>query len=409
MNEAALDRTARQAGGRIVAALAARFRNLDIAEEAFADACARAAETWPRDGVPRDPAAWLYRVALRRAFDALRRLRTRERLLPDRPEPEPSAEEVMIDDASLIPDERLRLMFICCHPAIAAEARAALTLRLVCGLSTAAIARAFLIAETTLAQRLVRAKRKIAEAGVPFEIPGPDAWPDRLDAVLSTLQIAYAQAHGDAAGAGPHAGYAAEMLELTRVLAELLPEEPEALALAALVRYAEARRPARLDVSGAMVPLSEQDPALWRRPLIEDAEIYLKRAAGLGPLGPLALQAAIHGAWCARRSLAEPPPWRGVLALYDALLVARDDPVVRLNRAVALAEVAGINAALQEVEALDGRALADFLPYHAVLADLLRRAGRGEEARHAYDAALGLDPAPAERLWLEARRRSLAG
>jgi RNA polymerase sigma-70 factor, ECF subfamily len=167
---------------------------------------------------------------------------------------------------------------VCCHPAVAADGRAALTLRLVCGLSTAEIARAFLVSEPTLAQRLVRAKRKIAEAGVPFEVPGPEAWPERLDAVLSTLEVAYAKAHEDAAGAGPHAGYASETLELTRVLAELLPEEPEALALAALVRYAEARHPARLDGEGAMVPLSEQDSALWRRPLIEEADAHLGRA-----------------------------------------------------------------------------------------------------------------------------------
>ncbi len=239
----------------------------------------------------------------------------------------------MTDNAELIPDERLRLVFVCCHPAVAAEARAALTLRLVCGLSTAEIARAFLVPEPTLAQRLVRAKRKIAEAGVPFEVPPPKTWPERLDAVLSTLEVAYAKAHEDAAGAGPHAGYASEMLELTRVLAELLPQEPEALALAALVRYAEARRPARLDAEGAMVPLSEQDPALWRRPLIEEAGAYLRRAtlATQEPLSPRVVKGAIHGVWCARRSLAEPPPWRGVLALYDALLACRDDPVGTLE------------------------------------------------------------------------------
>ncbi|MEO9191086.1 MAG: sigma-70 family RNA polymerase sigma factor, partial [Acetobacteraceae bacterium] len=285
MSGGALDRAVREVGARIVAALAARFRDLDIAEDAFAEACARAAEAWPRDGEPRDAAAWLYRVAQRSAFDALRRRRTSERLPPEPPELAPSAEDAMIDDAALIPDERLRLIFVCCHPAVAADARAALTLRLVCGLSTAEIARAFLLAEPTLAQRLVRAKRKIAEAGVPFEVPGPESWPDRLDAVLSTLEVAYAKAHEDAAGAGPHAGYASEMLELTRVLADLLPEEPEALALAALVRYAEARRGARLDATGAMVTLSEQDPALWRRELIEAGGIYLRRAAAWGPPG----------------------------------------------------------------------------------------------------------------------------
>jgi RNA polymerase sigma-70 factor (ECF subfamily) len=404
----ALDRTAREASGRIIAALAARFRDLDIAEDALADACERAAGIWPTAGVPRDPAAWLYRVAERRALDALRRRHSGECLPLDPPVVEPSAEDLMTDDARLIPDERLRLIFVCCHPAVAVEARAALTLRLVCGLSTGEIARAFLVAEATLAQRLVRAKRKIAEAGVPFEVPGPEAWPDRVDAVLSTLEVAYAKAHEDAAGAGRHAGYAAEMLELTRVLAEMLPREPEALALAAIVRYAEARRPARLDADGAMVPLSEQDPARWRRPLISEAEAYLNRAACLAPPGPRALQAAIHGAWCGRKSLAEPPPWRTVLALYDALLSRRNDAIVRLNRAVALAEVAGPAAAMSEIEALSAHALDRFLPYHAVRADLLRRLRRLDEAKAAYAAALALGPAAAERVWLARREGSLA-
>jgi len=402
-----LGRAARQDGGRVVAALAARFRDLDVAEEAFAEACMRAAESWPRDGAPRNPAAWLYRVAERHALDLIRRRRTRERRQPDPPAPAPNAEDIMADESHLIPDERLRLIFVCCHPAVAVEARAALTLRLVCGLTVAEIASAFLVSEPTLAQRLVRAKRKIAEAGVPFEVPGPELWPERLDAVLSTLEVAYAKAHEDAAGAGPHAGYASEMLGLTRVLVDMLPREAEALALAALVRYAEARRPARLDESGAMVPLSEQDPCCWRRPLIDDANAFLERIAALGPPGPRALQAAIHGAWCARRSLAASAPWRRVLALYDALLTLRDDPIVRLNRAVALAEVEGVAAALGEVEALDKDELGNLAAYHAVRADLLRRAGCVAQARNAYDAALALGPGPAERLWLTRRRDGL--
>ena len=326
MNEQ-LESTVRQGGARIIAALAARYRDLDIAEEAFSEACVRAAERWPAEGPPRDPIAWLYRVADRCALDFLRRRRVRERLRPDPPPVKPTIEDVMVDDSSLIPDERLRLIFVCCHPAIATEARAALTLKLVCGLSASEIARAFLVPEPTLAQRLVRAKRKIVEAGVPFEIPGPEAWPQRLDAVLSTLEVAYAKAHEDAAGAGPHAGYAEEMLELTRVLAELLPSEPEALAFAATVRYAEARRPGRLDDCGAMTPIAEQDPASWRRPMIAEAETYLRRAAALRPSGPRAIQAAIHSAWCARMTLTEPAPWPLVLSLYDALLTLRDDPV----------------------------------------------------------------------------------
>ena len=399
----ALDVAARAAGGRIRAALAARYRDLDLAEEAFAEACVRAAARWPIDGEPRDPAAWLYRASERIALDSLRQRKVRREAPSDAPPAQQTAEDAMVSDERLIPDERLRLIFVCCHPAIAAEARAALTLRLVCGLETGEIARAFLVAETTLAQRLVRAKRKIADAGVPFEIPGPDAWPDRLDAVLSTLEIAYAKAHEDAAGAGQHAGYAAEMLTLSATLSELLPREPEALAFAALVRFAEARRPTRLAEDGAMVPLSDQDPALWRRPLIDQGEGYLTRAIAAGGGGPRVLQAAIHGAWCARSSLNDPPPWPDVLHLYDALLTRRDDVVVRLNRAVALAEVASPAAALAEVEALPSEPLKSFAPYHAVRADLLRRTGQITAAASALQEALALSPAPAERIWLERR------
>ncbi len=401
MSVLALDQVFRGAGAKITAALAARYRDLDIAEECFAEACARAAQVWPKNGVPGDGAAWLYRTADRCALDALRRRATRERLAPNPQPPQPTVEDAMVDDGNLIPDERLRLIFVCCHPAVAPDARAALTLRLVCGLSVSEIARAFLLPEPTLAQRLVRAKRKISDAGVPFEIPGPDAWPERLDAVMSTVEIAYSKAHEDAAGAGPHADFSTDMLALTRVLADLLPQEPEVLALAAVLHFAEARRPARLDEHGAMVPLSEQDPMLWNRQLIEEGKYYLRRAARLEGQGARILQAAIHAAWCERESLSVAAPWKAVLYLYDALMDIRDDSIVRLNRAVALAEVAGVRAALIEVEELDKDAMASFLPYHAVRADLLRRAGDVEAAREAYDAALALGPASAERLWLE--------
>jgi RNA polymerase sigma-70 factor, ECF subfamily len=405
---AELDRAARRDGGRIIAALAAGFRDLDLAEDGFAEACARAAATWPRDGTPRQPAAWLYATARRCALDALRKRAVRSRLAPDAPEPAPTIEQVMAADETLIPDERLRLIFVCCHPAVAPEARAALTLRLVCGLSTPEIARAFLVSEAAMFQRLTRAKRKIAQAGVPFEIPGPQAWPERLGAVLSTLEVAYAKAHEDAAGAGAHAGYAREMMDLTAVLADLLPGEPECLGLAALVRFAEARRPARLDETGAMVPLSEQDPALWRGELIAEGEALLRRAAALDRPGPRQLQAALHAVWSRRKSLAEPPRWGAVLALYDALLAWRDDAVVRLNRAVALAEVEGPQAAMAQVDRLDATRLEGFGPFHALRADLLARLSRPAEARAAYDRALALAPAPAERLWLE-RRRTMLG
>ncbi|MBZ6075255.1 RNA polymerase sigma factor [Microvirga puerhi] len=407
MMREALTIAVRTAQPRIVAALAVRFRDLDLAEEAFADACLRAAEVWERDGSPSDSAAWLYRVAERFALQILRARRIRGGLLPDAPDPEPTVEAAMCDDASLIPDDRLRLIFVCCHPAVAAESRAALTLRLICGLSTGEIARAFLVPEPTLAQRLVRAKRKIAEAGIRFEVPEPAAWPERLEAVLSTLEVAYARAHEDAAGTGSHAGFASEMLGLTALLCELLPRDPEVAAFAALVRYAEARRPARVDGEGIMIPLSEQNPALWDRSLIGEADAYLEHAFSIGSAGARGVQAALHGAWCSRLTHDDPPPWPEILKLYDRLLMFRDDPFVRLNRAVAVAEVYGAAMALADIEVLDAARLEGFAPYHAVRADCLRRLSRTKEAIAAYDTALALGSSQAEKLWLQRRRDEL--
>ena len=399
-----LDLAVRAAAGRVTAALAARFRDLDLAEEAFAEACAAAARTWEQDGSPAEPAAWLYKVALRRALDELRRRAVRDRLAPEPPEPDPSAEDWLCQEERLIPDDRLRLIFVCCHPAIAAESRAALTLRLVCGLSAQEIASAFLLPTPALLQRLTRARRKIAAAGVSFEVPGPEAWPERLDAVLTTLEVAYAKAHEDASGEGAHRGYAQEMVSITGLLAELMPTEGEVLGFAALVRYAEARRPARVSSSGLMIPLSEQDPAFWNRSLIAKGDDFLHRARNLGACGPRALNAAIHGVWCARRSLSDSPPWPTVLRLYDAMLAERDDVVVRLNRAVALAEVEGPQTALTELESMRRPNIDDFQPWQAVRADLLRRVGRVDESRCAYDRAIELAPGLAERAWLINRR-----
>jgi RNA polymerase sigma-70 factor (ECF subfamily) len=397
----ALDSTFRSASARIVGALAARYRDLDLAEEAFAEACARAAEAW-KSATPERPDGWLYAVAQRCALDLIRKRAVRERHAVDT-----EAECSMDDIPNFIPDERLRLIFVCCHPAIAPDARAALTLRIVCGLGTAEIAHAFLTSETTLAQRLVRAKRKIAEAGVPFEIPGPNLWAERLDAVLSTLEVAYSKAHEDAAGAGPHAAYAAEMLNLSQMLAELLPDEADVLAFAALVRFCEARRPARTDAEGCMIPLAEQDPRQWDRTLIREGDAYLKRGFTLHPSSARLLQAGIHAAWCRRRSLGEPPPWSKVLTLYDSLIVIADNPITRLNRVVALAEVCGCDAGLDELAKLSSTALEEFLPFRVVRADLFRKAGRKAEARIDYDAALALQPAPAERVWLGRQREGL--
>jgi RNA polymerase sigma-70 factor (ECF subfamily) len=268
------------------------------------------------------------------------------------------------------------------------------------------VAAAFLLTEPTLAQRLTRAKRKVAEAGIPFEVPGPQQWAERLEAVLSTIEVAYAKAHEDAAGAGRHAGFAAEMLELTDLLARLLPNEPEVHALAATIRFAEARRPARVSAAGEMIPLSEQNPADWRHDLIAAAGRHME-AAAKGPPRPRIVQAAIHQAWCRRRSLDDPPPWPEVLVLYDRLLSLRDDVVVRINRLVALAEVKGAEVALAELHQLPADRLANFLPYYSLRADLLRRTGHVVEARQSYDAALALDPAPAEARWLARRRDAL--
>ena len=399
-----LDQTFRQAGGRVTSALAASFRDLDLAEEAFAEACARAAQRWGEQP-PNDPAAWLYAIARRWALDRLRRRTTALAYRPDDAEPQPTPEDQAMAMDDPMPDERLRLIFVCCHPAVAPDARAALTLRTVCGLTTAQVAAAFLLPEPTLAQRLVRAKRKIAEAGVPFDIPPPDRWPERIDAVLSTLEVAYAQAHADAALAGPHADFATEVLHLTDLLALLVPDDAEVLALAATVRFTEARRPARLAADGAMTPLADQDVRDWNAELCIQAERLLSSAAALAhrhrhPPGPRALQAAIHAVHADRRrsGLID---WRAIVGLYDALLILRDDPVIQTNRAIAVAEVQGPAAALSLVDAAPQPA---WLPWRAARADMLARLGRRSEAAAEYDAALALQPSPAEALFLAARR-----
>jgi RNA polymerase sigma-70 factor (ECF subfamily) len=396
----------RDARARVVAALAARLRDLDLAEDAFADACASAVEAWRREP-PDDAGAWLYRVGLRKALDAIRRAKTRHTARFDEPEPAPTPEDLLMRSDDPIPDERLRLIFVCCHPAIAPDARAALTLKVVCGLSTERLARAFLTAESAMLQRITRAKRKIRDAGVPFEVPARSAWPERVEAVLATLEIAYAQAYEDAAGASDGAGFASEVLRLSGLLADLLPDEPEALALAALVRFAEARRPARLDDDGAMTPLSEQDVRQWRAELIAEGARLLDRAADFGRTGPYQLMAAIHAAHLSRRDTGS-TPWPDIVALYDALLQLRPNAVVAVNRAAAIGEANGAAAGLKALESapIDGR-VEDWLPYQAARAALCGGAGRYDEARAAFGRALALGPAPAERLYLERRLAEL--
>lgn len=253
----------------------------------------------------------------------------------------------------------------------------------------------------------MRAKRKIREAGVSFEVPSPEHWPERVGAVLSTLEVAYSKAHEDAAGSGRHAGFAAEMLALTALLARMLPDELEVLALAAIIRFAEARRPARLDADGAMIPLSEQDPARWSQTLIADARTYCGRALSIGGPGPRILSMMIHALWCGRKSLDEPAPWKAVLSAYDLLAGLQDNPIVTINRAVALSEVEGPEAALAAVSGLDPDRFATFLPYQALMGDLLTRTGDLAGARSAFDQALALGPGDAEARYLAARRAAL--
>ncbi|HEY8574204.1 RNA polymerase sigma factor [Phenylobacterium sp.] len=391
---------------RVVAALAARLRDLDLAEDAFADAAAAALSVWPQQA-PRDPAAWLWKAAFRRALDARRRAAVRQRAVLDAPEPEPTPEEALLAADEPIPDERLKLIFVCCHPAIALDARAALTLKVVCGLSTERLARAFLVAEPAMLQRITRAKRKIAGAGVPFEVPQPSAWPERMEAVLATLEIAYAQAYEDAALAGDAAGFAPEVLRLSGLLAELVPDDPEVLGLAALVRFAEARRPARLDDLGAMVPPHEQDMALWRRDLMAEGAALMARAARIGRSGPRQILAAIHGAHLSRRETGE-TPWADIAGLYDVLLAVRPTPVTAVNRAVAVGEAFGAERGLAALGEVDAERLQSWLPWHAARAGLAEKAGLRVEAVEALEAALNLGPPPAERLFLERRLRALA-
>jgi len=406
--EAILDATVRAAGDRIRAALAMRFRDLDMAEEAFAFASLRAVETWSRDGPPRDAAAWLYAVARRRAFDLGRRAKVRRDAVLDEPPPEPDPETILVAAFEPIPDERLRLIFVCCHPALAPEARIALTLRTLYGLSVERIARAWLTTEVAMQQRLTRAKRKIRDARIRFEIPEPDAWAERLAAVLATLEIAYAQAYEDAAGVSEAADLAGETLRLSGLLAELLPDEPEVLGLAAMIRLAEARRPARMDDVGEMIPLSEQDPRLWDSRLIGEAARLLGRAAELGRSGPYQLMAAIHATHAARRETGR-TAWENVVALYDALLCVRPSPLAEVNRAVALAEASGPDAGLAALAVLAGDArVTGWLPYQAARAGLCAKAGRRAEAADALRAALALEPAPAERRFLERRLAALS-
>lgn len=392
------DTALRNAGARLRAALAARTRDIDLAEEALAEAMARAAAV---NLPPDNPAGWLWRVADRAALDQLRRRRP----TADHPAPEP-AEDARDD---MIPDARLGLFFAAAHPALAPEVRAALILRLIGGLPVESIAAAFLVPVPTMLQRLTRAKAKIRASGIGFDPPLPSALAERLESVLIALDVLHAAANADAAGGSePARGLAATCLELSALLAELMPDAPEVRAQAAAFLLSEARRPARLSATGAFVPLDAQDPARWNNALIAAALPHLRAAVAGAPQARRTFQARLQALWCGRTSLAQPAPWPQVLALYDEMLMIGDDAFIRLNRAVALGALDRADEALESLQPLATPALEASPMWHAVRADLLARTGQPAAARAAYAAALAQDLPPAERRFLEGRRAALS-
>lgn len=403
---AALAEAIMAARPRVVAALAAQLRDLDTAEEAFAEAAARALAL---PEAPRDVAAWLFIAGKRRALDAIRKAATEAGSTEALSQVTDMADILQLPEP--IPDERLRLLFICCHPALAAEVRAPLALKVICGLPVSRIAQLSVVSEQAMFQRITRAKAKVREAGIPFELPPRRDWPERLGAVLLALELAFTAAYADAGGemsAALEDDLGAEVERLALLVAELLPHEPEALGLAALVLLARSRAAARLDGEGAMIPLSQQDPGKWDFARIEQARALMDAAAGAGRSGPCQVMAAIQLTH-ARRAFDGLTDWQTVLRLYDVLLALRPSPMVALTRALALAQVEGAEVGLAALEALPAERLALARPFQAARADLLAKAGRAADAAAALDAALALGPARAERLWLERRRADLAG
>ncbi|MDE3167075.1 MAG: RNA polymerase subunit sigma-70 [Acidobacteriota bacterium] len=404
MNEPAhltAEAVARRGYGKLVALLAARTRDVAAAEDALSEAFALALTRWPLDGCPANPEAWLFTVARRKAIDGARK---RERDAFASAQLSILAGGAGTADAT-IPDERLALLFACAHPAIDPGIRAPLMLQTVLGLDAKAIAAAFLTSAEAMGKRLVRAKEKIRSAGIPFRVPEREELPGRLGAVLDAVYAAYAEGWSDASGTDvARRDLTAEALFLARLVAELLPGEPEAPGLLALMLHAEARRAARRDAAGEYVPFARQDPALWDWRRIAEAESLIREAGAMGRPGRYQIEAALQSAHVYRRRTGD-SNWPDVVRLYDALVALTDSPVAGINRAMAVAEASGAEAALAALEefAADPR-MAGYQPYWAARAELLTRTGAAEAARHAYDLAIGLERDPAVRRFLQQRR-----
>lgn len=397
-----VDRLFRQAQGRAVATLIRVLGDFDLAEDAVQEAFARALETWPRDGIPQNPGAWITTTARNRAIDRLRRERTlREKT--DTLTRLAALDALGGDETNMsgIPDDRLRLIFTCCHPALPLEARVALTLRTLGGLTTPEVARAFLVAETTMAQRLVRAKRKILAAGIPYRVPPPDLLPERLPGVLAVLYLVFNEGYAATSGALVRRDLCDEAIRLARVLASLLPDEPETTGLLALMLLQHSRRDTRTTDSGDLVLLEEQDRARWDHDMIDEGLATLDGAIEARRPGPYQLQAAI-AALHARAPRPEDTDWPQIAALYDRLVRMTPSAIVGLNRAVAVAMADGPTRGLPLVDELEGE-LAGYHLFHAARADLLRRLGRSAEAADAYRRAIELVSNPSERDFLDGR------